>query len=101
MAVLVLKAANRMLAQITPITLSLLGQDLGQLDLLGALGLQAAAQTVGGLADRLPWLFVLIALLLILAGALTVGVPHCSARSATTRWRPRAGGWRSKWLRPI
>jgi hypothetical protein len=72
-AVLALKAANRALGQVTPITLSLLGQDLGQIDLLGALGLQTTAQTVGGLAARLPWLFAMIALLLALAGALIVG----------------------------
>ena len=51
-AVVALKTVNQALAQVTPITLSLLGQDLAQIDLLAALGLRLTAQTVGGLADR-------------------------------------------------
>lgn len=69
LAVRALQQVDQALGRVTPIEISVLGQQIARIDLLAILGLSATAQTVGGLTSRLPLTFALLAVLLMLAGA--------------------------------
>jgi hypothetical protein len=72
LAVQALRGVDGTFDRVAPVTISLLGQDLARIDLLEALGLRQAAQAVDRLVGSAPTTFVLITLLLLLAGALAI-----------------------------
>ncbi|HBY97631.1 MAG: hypothetical protein M5U01_38295 [Ardenticatenaceae bacterium] len=74
LAVRALSQLDRTLERIEPIRLTILGQEIARIDLLATLRLQATAQTVNRLVEILPVTFILLTVLLVLAGALILVV---------------------------
>lgn len=64
----------RLFAQIQPITLTVLGQEILRLDLLSRLGLQGTANTVSQLTANPLVTFILLSLLLLVFGGMLVAL---------------------------
>jgi hypothetical protein len=73
-AVQALQRVNQALARIEPIDITVLGSPVARIDFLEILRLSAAARIVTQLVASLPLTFVLLALLLLLAGAAVLAV---------------------------
>ena len=68
-AIQALQRINQAFQQIEPLDISVLGQPIARIDFLEILRLNGAAQVVSRLAGGLPLTFLLLLLLLTLAGA--------------------------------